>query len=410
MTLADQHQSGRDNVLLQAIRDQDTERVRHLLSVGFKPDGVPLRLLSHNAACYLRHGPTLEVGDMPAALSAPYYQREHVLPAINQPQLTSIQDDEVEDRFQDCVARFWTGVDFPSRNVIPYSDTMPAVIEAAQGDSVAIVDLLCDAGADTSFWKTHSLELPMEATPSSLAISTPLHAAVWTRNSDMLDHLLKSGFCANAMPLANPTKCITPLMATIVYCNPWNKEAFHRLLRDSGSAGLQMRTPVFNVHILHFAVARLDPELLRCVSGAFPLASAGVTALGHTLLHIACLPLNEQYVEMHSQAIYDSIHEMRSLSEESAQTAQLEHRHPADDYIQARENVQRTTGLLNSPFTAMPPRFTWPPPSVEYFDQQIETVESEYSLLAWVGAPLHDPAKNINTGVWKAVRLILLLI
>ena len=200
-----EHQSSRDNALLQTIRDQNIESVRELLSTGVKPNDVPLRTLSHNAACYLRFGPTLEVGDMPQALSAPYYQREGVLLEINRPQLTRINDEEVEDRFQDCIARFWTGIDFPSRNVVPYSDTIPAIIKAAQGDFLAIVDLLCEAGIEASFWKTESLEIPLEATPSSLAVATPLHAALWSRNSAMLDHLLTFGFNVDAMPLARLT-------------------------------------------------------------------------------------------------------------------------------------------------------------------------------------------------------------
>ena len=372
-----EHQPSRDKDLLQAIRHQNIESVRQHLLTGLKLNDVPLRTLSHNAACYLRYGPTLEVGDMPQALSAPYYQREDVLLAINRPQLTRVKDDEVEDRFRDCTARFWTGIDFPSRNVIPYSDTIPAMIEAAQGDSYAIVDLLCEAGAETSFWKTESREIPLEATASSLAVTTPLHAAVWSGNAKMLDHLLTLGFNPNAMPLANPTRCITPLMATIVYCSPWNKEVFHRLLEyspQSGPANSSIRTPIYDVHILHFAVARLDCELLRCVSAAVPLGAAGATALGHTLLHIACLPLNERYIQMHSKEIYESIHEVRSLSDESAEMAHIEGRDPADSYVRARENIIRTKRLLTRPFTRIPARFSWDLPSEEYFASQIEVL------------------------------------
>lgn len=372
----DEYQPSRGNVLLQAIRDQNLETIHKHLSTGL--NDVPLRTLSHNAACYLRFAPALEVGDMPPALSAPYYQREDVLLAINRPQISRISDDEVEDRLEDCVARFWTGIDFPSRNVIPHSDTIPAIIEAAQGNSLAIVDLLCKAGAETSFWKTESFEIPLEATPSSLAVSTPLHAAIWSRNFVMLDHLLNLGFNADAMPLANPTRCITPLMATVVYCNPWNKNAFYRLLREfpeEGSANPHKRTPIFDVHILHFAAARLDCELLRCVSNIVPLHNAGKTALGHTLLHVACLPLSEKHVQMHSKEIYESIHEIRSLSEESAETAYIEGRDPEDNYVQARDNIMITKRLLSRPFTQIPPRFSWGLPSSEYFASQVEVIE-----------------------------------
>lgn len=173
-----------DNALLQAIRDPNFDSVGKHLSTGL--NDVPLRTLSHNAASYLRFGPVLELGDEPLALSAPYYQREDVLLAINRLQLTRISDDEVEDRLYDCIPRFWTGIDFPSRCVfvIPYGDRIPAFIEAAQGDSLAIVDLLCQARAEVSFSKTESLGIPLGATPSSLALSTLLHAAIWSRRKD----------------------------------------------------------------------------------------------------------------------------------------------------------------------------------------------------------------------------------
>ena len=48
-----------------------------------------------------RFGPTVEVGDVPPALSAPYHQREDVLL-----ELTKISDDQIDDRFQDSTARF----------------------------------------------------------------------------------------------------------------------------------------------------------------------------------------------------------------------------------------------------------------------------------------------------------------
>ena len=214
----DEHDPSRDHALLQARRVQNSDSVCQHLSTDL--NDVPFRTLWYNVACYLRFGLTLEVGDVPPALSAPYYQREDVLLAINRPQLTKLIDDGIEDRFQVCIARFSISIDFSSRDVIPYSDSIPAVIEAAQGNSLPIVDLLCEAGAAICFWKSEPFEISLEAMPSSLAVTIPLHAAIWSRNNIMWDPLLTLDFDADAMPLENPTRCITPLMATVVDCNP----------------------------------------------------------------------------------------------------------------------------------------------------------------------------------------------
>ena len=99
------------------------------------------------------------MGGVPSVLSAPYHQREDVLITVNQPQLTNISDDEIEVRFQVCTARFCTSIDFTSRYVISYSDSIPTVIEAAQGNSLPIVDLLCEVEAEFSFWKSEPSEI-----------------------------------------------------------------------------------------------------------------------------------------------------------------------------------------------------------------------------------------------------------
>ena len=210
---------------------------------------------------------------------------------------------------------------------------------------------------------------------------TPLHAAIWSRNTVMLDHLLTLDFNADAMPLRNPTRCITPLMATVVYCEPWNKDAFYRLLPGfpkEGPVNPKKRAPIYDIHILHFAAARLGIKLLlllRCVSDVVPLHKAKKTALGHTLLHVARLPLNEKYIQMHSMKIYNSIREVRSHSEESAEAAYIEVCDPQDNYVQSRDNILRSKRLLAGPSTPIPPRFSWGSPSSEYSAAQVEVVE-----------------------------------
>ena len=67
------------------------------------------------------------------------------------------------------------------------------------------------------------------------------------------------------------------------------------------------------MHILHFAIARLDLDMLKYAASEIPLRNARVTALGHTLLHVACMPADSLEVMRHSKEIYQNIHETRDL-------------------------------------------------------------------------------------------------
>jgi hypothetical protein len=76
-----------------------------------------------------------------------------------------------------------------------------------------------------------------------------------------------------------------------------------------------IRTPIFNVHLLHFATARHNPELLAWLADLIPggLGAAGITALGHTLLHVASLPLTGWQVDGGNLDVAQSIHCIRTL-------------------------------------------------------------------------------------------------
>lgn len=89
-----------------------------------------------------------------------------------------------------------------SLSQIPQGDAIPAIVEVAQGRSVAMADLLLAAGADVSFWFSKPTELPAPATASSLAVATPLYSAIWYRSLEMLDHFYAKDFDPNTMPLA----------------------------------------------------------------------------------------------------------------------------------------------------------------------------------------------------------------
>lgn len=324
--------------MLRAVRARDIPQVQSILQAGADPNGISTHELSMNAAGFIRFGPFVSDGSLPDPFLATH-SREDALLAVGKPQLSKITDEEIQDRLEDCIARFWSEPLLRFLTQIPQGDIIPAIIAAAETSEIEIVDLLLSAGADISFWTSRATEVPVVATPSSLAVTTPLHAAIWARNLPMLRHLLVKGFDPNIMPLAAPTRCITPAMATIVHCDPWNQTAYE-ILRQHPKFDINIRTPVYGVHLLHFAVATLSVPLLETIAVDVALSNAGVTALGHTLLHIACLPPDERYIQLHSKAIYSSIHETRNLSELDGIIKARHSDRMTGDYITARDILE----------------------------------------------------------------------
>ena len=181
--------------------------------------------------------------------------------------------------------------------------------------SLEILDLILDAHPDITWWLGDSTacSLPVHPLYSFLSTSTPIHAAIKAGHNDILMYLLDKGFNPNTLLLSTITQCISPLMATIVCCEPPNLEAFDLLLSYS-ETNRDQRTPIYNVHILHFATVLLSPSLLVRVLASTTLDNTGTTSLGHTLLHVACLPLDNTYIQISSEKVYQSIHNVRTLS------------------------------------------------------------------------------------------------
>jgi len=84
----------------------------------------------------------------------------------------------------------------------------------------------------------------------------------------------------------------------------------YNLLRARG-ADPEIRTPVFDVHVLHFAAALLPMDLLKGIG--IPLSKASTTAMGHSLLHVAALPFNWSDVESSAPKVKQSIHDERGM-------------------------------------------------------------------------------------------------
>jgi ankyrin repeat protein len=295
--------------LMEAIREGLPDNVSMLLEVGANPNGVPLQVMEDYAAFFLRFRPMIplftdEEGDLAS--------RGELLKCMDLPQISSTTLEEVEDRFWDGMAAFWCEEAFTPTTFYHHGESMPSLVEAARCGTVDMFDMLLEAGADASFWMSPQFYVPHPPTESSLSVSSPLHAALQNRDNEMLRHLLEIGFDPNVMPLANPTRCFTPLMATVINSEIFNKHAFD-LLCSYSETNAEIRTPIYGVHLLHFAAAGLNLDMLKHVSSRVPLRNAGTTALGHTLLHIACMPSDALEVQRHSEIIYRSIHETRDL-------------------------------------------------------------------------------------------------
>ncbi|KAH7321849.1 hypothetical protein BKA65DRAFT_556182 [Rhexocercosporidium sp. MPI-PUGE-AT-0058] len=294
--------------LMEAIRGRLPDNVDMLLDAQADPNGIPLKVSEMYAAFFLRFRPALPSLEQTFDVAT----RDTLLSLMDLHQLSILTREEVEDRFYKGVAPFWCEEGFVRADHFSHGESMPSLVEAARSGSIEIFDRLVAAGADHSFWMKSHIEVPNPPTSSSLSVSSPIHAALQTRDSKMLEYLLEIGFDPNTMPLANPTRCITPAMATIIYSATFNSIAFD-ILCQHPNINLELCTPVYRVHILHFAVATLDLDLLKHVTARTALQNAGETALGHTLLHVACMPANASQVQRHSELVSKSINECRDL-------------------------------------------------------------------------------------------------
>ncbi|PLB41665.1 uncharacterized protein BDW47DRAFT_122700 [Aspergillus candidus] len=172
---------------------------------------------------------------------------------------------------------------------------LTALEVAAACGQEQMFDLIRDARADESAWtQTQSpgeivddgLLSQEAAVPSSLSTSSPVHKSIAAGHHAMLQKLLHQHHDPKTR------ECITEL-------------------RDHPDLDPYLRTPVFGVHLLHFAVACHSSAPLSWLG--LPLSSAGSTAFGQTLLHIASLPLTFECIYQNNPDVVRSIHRTRTL-------------------------------------------------------------------------------------------------
>ena len=311
------------SALLAAVKARLPANVSLLLSHGADPNGLPLECFARHSVGFLRfRHPRWSASMFPAVPS-----RDDALAKVPYPQTSALTPEEIEAR-SISRARFWAEPTIPAFE--PLHEAMTALEAAASIGDIQLFDQVHDAGADTAPWKLKRpyTSIPSRPSVSYLSVSSPLHRAVEENQLSMVNHLLDLNFSANVFPLASITCSLNPAMTAVAGL----KLRTYDLLAPH--ADLSLTTPIFSVHILHFAAATLSLDLLLKVAEDSPLETAPPTALLHTLLHIVCLPLNDAYINHYSAKCHASIHELRCLDRTTQN--QVLHPHPPPNQLLRR--------------------------------------------------------------------------
>lgn len=317
------------------------ENVRLLLAAGADPNGIEARDMADYSVMFIRGRDFRDDGH---TTGGGFDRRARALATAQSKkgidhQVCPLTEAELDER-RHGFPRFWTEPNIPARCLPPTAKkripvqrrpmdrALTALGLAAKTGSLEIVDLLRAAGADESAWIQPSatnnddadqFTIEGENAPiSALATSSPVHEAIAAGQQSMLRHLLSTcRYSPNYRPRATPTVALPPLSYAIARCD-LNNPAVQQCLVDLLShpqLDANLRTPIFGVHPLHFAAAHHDPDLLLWLAGFIPggLAAAGVTALGHTLLHVVSLPLTNCQTVAGNPDVARSIHCARTL-------------------------------------------------------------------------------------------------
>ncbi|KAJ6044262.1 uncharacterized protein N7446_002459 [Penicillium canescens] len=334
-----------ESPLTAAIRVNSSENVRTLLARGADPTGIHIWDLSDYSARFMR-GRDAKVdvssfGPCPSRLHILEVAKSKGITEQTQP-LTQAELDERRTSFP----RFWTEPNVPGQRLRMNKGITALEVAAGLGfeDLFALVR---EAGADGSAWISASGQANFDDTkPSSLSITSPIHEAIEHGQHAMLERLLNTyRYSPNYRAMAAPTVAFPPLSFALGRCDPNdpNIRACIKHLLAHPDIDLNLRTPIFEIHPLHLAVARHDPELLSFLP--MPLSSAGTTALGHTLLHIASLPLTSMSMNREIPDAVRSVHCARTLDSQW-----LPHSQPSPLHLETTKGV-----AIEVPFTPIDP-------------------------------------------------------
>ena len=240
-----------------------------------------------------------------------------VLPVqLRTDQAAPISETELEAR-RKSRCRFWAEPRFPRSNWPTNNPPHPLSAAIECGDT-AIYEYLVDHGSDESAWLDIRKYAPLDddLPASYFVVQSPMLTCIKNEDKSALQFLLDRKHRPDIFPMVLVTRCMNPLMVTLSKRNPW-LEGFDML---APRADLSLLTPIFQCHLLHFAVATLNLPLIQhvidTIGGPTVAQAVPPTALGHTLLHIASLPIDDSVVNMHSRKIYLSIHEFRTTDEQ----------------------------------------------------------------------------------------------
>ncbi|KAJ7283264.1 hypothetical protein C8J57DRAFT_731265 [Mycena rebaudengoi] len=191
-------QGGDDSPLLRAIRCRLPENVETLLEAGADPNGLPIDMLKDSVAA--------------STASLPYQRPDpvgHIHP-------------------------FWSSA-MSHFQVNKLKTQAVVAVEAAAGEGLDdVIDRLVAHGADVSSWKADTPPTSPDAPPpSSLSVSSPLHAAITGRHTTTLAHLLSPPLSLNLnfIPPGPPVRQLTPAMHALCTTPP-NLDAFSTLLAN----------------------------------------------------------------------------------------------------------------------------------------------------------------------------------
>lgn len=298
--------------ILRAIEMSRAENVCLLLDEGADPNGVPMSKQIDMARRFRRFccdGSARSAESVRQSMDdmKMYLDEDEVGSVPSQIHPSFLTDDELADRRRHF-GPFWAvpccfEIDYSMEEALYHSVVMAGLA------TTEILDQILEAGADTSAWcEPLPVSLPEEADlkPSEACISTPVHTAIPTGNKAILCALLDRGFSPNARFLISGSQALAPMQFAIVI---GDLETYD-LLKTRG-ADPEIRTLVFDVHILHFAAALLRMDLLKGIG--VPLSKASTTAMGHSLLRIAALPFNWSDFENSAPKVNQSIHDERGM-------------------------------------------------------------------------------------------------
>ncbi|OQE34399.1 hypothetical protein PENCOP_c018G08623 [Penicillium coprophilum] len=334
-----------ESPLTAAIRVNSSENVRELLACGADPTGIHIWDLSDYSARFMRgRDAKIDVSSF-----GPCHTRIHILEVAARKGITKqtqpLTQAELAER-RTSFPRFWTEPNVPGQRLRMNKGITALEVAAGLGHE-DLFALVRGAGADDSAWISASDQPDFDHTrPSSLSVTSPVHEAIEHGQHAMLERLLNEyHYSPNYRPMVAPTVAFPPLSFALGRCDPDdpNIRACIKHLLAHPDIELDLRTPIFDVHPLHLVVARHNPEILSFLP--MPLASAGTTALGHTLLHIASLPLTSMSLNRESSDAVRSIHCARTL-----ESTWLSHSQPSPLHLEpTRAAMQVPFHHINPP-------------------------------------------------------------